>query len=130
MSAGNAIRKVSGRKLPVRSTGVEQPKRILDPSQGIYGRWFTGGVANTAYNCIDRHMERGRGEQPAVIYDSPVTGQQRIYTYADLLHEVSTLAGVLREAGVEKGDRVILYMPMIAEAQISMLACARMGAIH
>jgi len=109
---------------------IEQPKRILDPSQGIYGRWFTGGVANTAYNCIDRHVERGRGEQPAVIYDSPVTGQQRIYTYADLLHEVSTLAGVLREAGVEKGDRVILYMPMIAEALISMLACARIGAIH
>ena len=109
---------------------IEQPKKIFDASQGVYGRWFTGGVCNTAYNCIDRHVERGRADQPAVIYDSPVTGQKRIYTYAELLDEVRTLAGVLREAGVAKGDRVILYMPMIAESLIGMLACARIGAIH
>ncbi len=109
---------------------IEQPKKIFDPSQGVYGRWFTGGVTNTAYNCLDRHVERGRGDQAAVIYDSPVTGQKRTYTYAQLLDEVKTLAGVLLEAGVEKGDRVILYMPMIPEALIGMLACARIGAIH
>ncbi len=109
---------------------VEQPKRIFDASQGIYGRWFPGGVANTAYNCLDRHVKGGRADQPAVIYDSPVTGQKRVYTYAELLDEVETLGGVLLEAGVEKGDRVILYMPMIPEALIAMLACARIGAIH
>ena len=109
---------------------VEQPKRIFDEAQGIYGRWFTGGVANTAYNCLDRHVERGRGEQAAVIYDSPVTGQKKILTYAALLREVAALGGILREMGVEKGDRVIIYMPMIPEAAIAMLACARIGAIH
>ena len=109
---------------------IEQPKKIFDPSQGVYGRWFTGGVTNTAYNCLDRHVERGRADQPAMIYDSPVTGQKRIYTYAQLLDEVKTLAGVLLEAGVGKGDRVILYLPMISEALIGMLACARIGAIH
>ncbi len=86
---------------------IEQPKKIFDPSQGVYGHWFTGGVTNTAYNCLDRHVERGRGAQPAMIYDSPVTGQKRIYSYAELLDEVKTFAGVLLEAGVEKGDRVI-----------------------
>ncbi len=96
----------------------------------MYGRWFTGGVANTAYNCIDRHVERGRGEQAAVIYDSPVTGQKKVFTYSALLQEVATFAGVLQEMGVGKGDRVIVYMPMIPEALFAMLACARIGAIH
>ncbi|MGO8953353.1 MAG: propionyl-CoA synthetase [Rhodomicrobium sp.] len=109
---------------------IVEPKRIFDASQGIYGRWFTGGVANTCYNCVDRHVERGRGDQPAVIYDSPVTGQKRTYTYAGLLTEVATFAGVLQEMGVQKGDRVIVYMPMIPEALIAMLACARIGAVH
>jgi propionyl-CoA synthetase len=109
---------------------IEQPKKIFDPTQGVYGRWFTGGITNTAYNCLDRHVERGRASQPAMIYDSPVTGQKRIYTYAELLDEVRTLAGVLLEAGVGKGDRVLLYLPMIPEALIGMLACARIGAIH
>jgi propionyl-CoA synthetase len=109
---------------------IEQPKRIFDESQGIYGRWFTGGVTNTAYNCLDRHVESGRAAQPAVIYDSPVTGQKRVFTYADLLGEVAAFAGVLLEMGVSKGDRVIIYMPMIPEALIAMLACARIGAIH
>jgi propionyl-CoA synthetase len=108
----------------------EQPTKIFDATQGVYGRWFTGGVSNTAYNCLDRHVANGRGDQAAMIFDSPVTGQKRIYTYAELLDEVETFGGVLLEAGVEKGDRVILYMPMIAEALIAMLACARIGAIH
>ncbi len=109
---------------------IVQPKRIFDAAQGIYGRWFAGGVTNTAYNCLDRHVERGRGAQAALIYDSPVTGQKRIYTYAELLEEVATFAGVLVELGVQKSDRVIVYMPMIPEAVIAMLACARIGAIH
>jgi propionyl-CoA synthetase len=109
---------------------IEPPKQIFDPSQGVYGRWFAGGVANTCYNCLDRHVERGRGAQTAIIYDSPVTGQQRSIGYAELLEEVAAFAGVLLEMGVQKGDRVILYMPMIPEAIIAMLACARIGAIH
>jgi len=108
----------------------EQPKKIFDANEGVYGRWFTGGVTNTAYNAIDRHVKNGRADQPAIIYDSPVTGQVRILTYADLLTEVTTFAGVLKEKGIGKGDRVIVYMPMIAEALIAMLACARIGAIH
>jgi propionyl-CoA synthetase len=108
----------------------EQPKRIFDASQGVYGRWFTGGIANTAYNCLDRHVERGRGAQPALIYESPVTGQKQVLTYAQLLDEVATFAGVLLERGVQKGDRVIVYMPMVPEALIAMLACARIGAVH
>jgi propionyl-CoA synthetase len=109
---------------------IEPPRKIFDASQGIYGRWFTGGVTNTAYNCLDRHAAGGRAEQAAVIYDSPVTGQKRIYTYAALLEEVAAFAGVLLELGIQKGDRVIVYMPMIPEAVIAMLACARIGAIH
>jgi propionyl-CoA synthetase len=109
---------------------IEPPKHIFDASQGVYGRWFTGGVTNTAYNCLDRHVERGRGGQAALIYDSPVTGQKRVYTYWQLLDEVAAFAGILLEFGVDKGDRVILYMPMIPEALIAMLACARIGAIH
>jgi propionyl-CoA synthetase len=93
-------------------------------------RWFVGGEFNTCYNAIDRHVESGRGEQAAIIYDSPVTGQQHTFTYNELLDEVSRFAGVLAKHGVNKGDRVIIYMPMIPEAAIAMLACARIGAIH
>lgn len=109
---------------------IEQPKRIFDATQGIYGRWFMGGVANTAYNCLDRHFLRGRGGQPAIVYDSPVTGQKRVISYGELLNEVAAFAGVLLEMGIEKGDRVIIYMPMIPETLVAMLACARIGAIH
>jgi propionyl-CoA synthetase len=109
---------------------IVEPKHIFDASQGVYGRWFAGGVANTAYNCLDRHVERGRGGQAALIYDSPVTGQKKVFRYTDLLAEVAAFAGVLLEMGTQKGDRVILYMPMIPEALIAMLACARIGAIH
>ena len=104
--------------------------RVLDPYAGQYGRWFPGAECNTAYNCLDRHVEAGHGARRAMIYDSPVTGQQRFYTYAELTHEVATLAAVLTNLGVKKGDRVIVYMPMIPEAVMAMLACARIGAIH
>jgi propionyl-CoA synthetase len=104
--------------------------KVFDPYMGEYGRWFVGAQCNTAYNCLDRHVESGRGEQKALIYDSPVTGTKRAYTYAELTNEVATLAGVLKDLGVEKGDRVIIYMPMVPEAVMAMLACARIGAIH
>ena len=82
---------------------IEQPKRIFDAAQGIYGRWFTGGVANTCYNCLDRHVERGRGAQPAVIYDSPVTGQKKIFTYAEMLDEVASICRRPAGDGHSKG---------------------------
>src|SRR6476469_5485777 len=108
----------------------EPAKRVFDKDAGVYGRWFTGAVCNTCYNAIDRHVERGRGNQPAIIYDSPVTNTKRAITYAELQREVSTLAAVLADFGVAKGDRVILYMPMVPEALFAMYACARIGAIH
>ncbi len=108
----------------------EPAKKIFDKDAGVYGRWFTGAVCNTCYNAIDRHVERGRGAQPAIIYDSPVTNTKRVITYAELLDEVKTLAAVLQDFGVTKGDRVILYMPMVPEALFAMYACARIGAIH
>ena len=104
--------------------------KVFDPYAGQYGRWFTGGLTNTCYNCIDRHVEKGRGSSRALIYDSPVSGQTRIFTYSDLQHEVATLAGVLLDIGVAKGDRVVISMPMIPEAVFAMLACARIGAVH
>ncbi|MEM7776173.1 MAG: propionyl-CoA synthetase [Pseudomonadota bacterium] len=104
--------------------------QVYDPYAGHYGRWFSGAECNTAYNCLDRHVELGRGDQLALIYDSPVTGETRRYTYAELTNEVATLAGLLKDLGVDKGDRVIIYMPMIPEAAMAMLACARIGAIH
>jgi propionyl-CoA synthetase len=108
----------------------EKPAKVFDPSAGVYGRWYVGAVCNTCFNALDRHVLRGRGTQAAVIYDSPVTGEKRTLTYAQLLDEVKTLAGVLVDLGVERGDRVILYMPMVPEALVAMLACARIGAVH
>jgi propionyl-CoA synthetase len=103
---------------------------VLDDSSAPFYEWFTGGEINTCYNAIDRHCAAGRGDQTALIYDSPVTEQVRTYSYDELLDQVSRFAGALRGRGVGKGDRVIVYMPMIPEAVISMLACARIGAIH
>ena len=103
--------------------------KIFDPDMGVYGRWFVGAQCNTCYNCLDRHVP-ARGDQPALIYDSPLAGTQRLYSYRELCDEVALFAGVLRDLGVEKGDRVIIYMPMVPEAAIAMLACARLGAIH
>jgi propionyl-CoA synthetase len=108
----------------------EPPARAFDPSLGVYGRWFPDGVTNVCHNAVDRHVAAGRGPQPAIYYDSPVAGAKRTVTYAELHTEVATLAGMLRGLGVEKGDRVVIYMPMIPEAVFAMLACARIGAIH
>ena len=104
--------------------------KVLDPYAGQYGRWFVGAECNTAYNCLDRHVEAGHGARTALIYDSPVTGTKQSYTYAQLTEDVAALAAVLLDVGVRKGDRVIVYMPMIAEAVMAMLACARIGAVH
>ncbi len=109
---------------------IKPPQTILDSNAGVYGRWFPDATCNTCYNALDRHADGGRGAQTALIYDSPITGAKATWTFAELRDEVSTLAAVLRDLGVEKGDRVIVYMPMIAEAVMAMLACARIGAIH
>jgi propionyl-CoA synthetase len=108
----------------------EKPKTVFDPDMGIYGRWFPGGVCNTCLNAVDRNVDAGRGEQIAIIYDSPLAGEKRTITYHRLLTETQVLGGMLRDLGVAKGDRVIIYMPMVPEAVIAMLACARIGAVH
>jgi propionyl-CoA synthetase len=105
-------------------------EKIFDPSLGAFGQWFAGGMLNTCYNCLDRHVEAGRGNQPALIHDSPMTGTVTTFTYADLLARTEKLAGALAALGVTKGDRVVIYMPMVPEAAIAMLATARLGAIH
>jgi propionyl-CoA synthetase len=105
-------------------------KRVLDDSKAPFYQWFEGGEINTCYNALDRHCESGRGGQAALIYDSPVTGQVKTYSYDELRDETARCAGALVKQGVGKGDRVIVYMPMIPEAVIAMLACARIGAIH
>ncbi|MDH6234219.1 propionyl-CoA synthetase [Mesorhizobium soli] len=104
--------------------------KVFDPDSGVYGRWFTGAECNSCHNAIDRHVASGRAGQIALIYDSPTTGRQQKFTYAELLAEVTALAAVLQDQGVQKGDRVIIYMPMVPEAAFAMLACARLGAIH
>ena len=109
---------------------VKPATTVFEPDAGVYGRWFGGAICNTCFNCVDRHVQGGRGDQPALIYDSPITGNQKTYTYSELLEEVAVLGAVLQDHGVERGDRVIVYMPMIPEAAFSMLACARIGAIH
>src|ERR1700681_2056663 len=109
---------------------VEPARQAFDPKAGVYGRWFVGAVCNTCWNAVDRHVHDGRGSQPAIIYDSPLGGANRTITYDRLLTEVQVLAAILRDLGVRQGDRVILYMPMVPEAVIAMLACARIGAVH
>ena len=103
---------------------------VFNPDQGPYGRWFVGATTNTCHNCLDRHVEGGRADQAALIYDSPITGAKRTFSYAELLAEVKAMAAVLEDCGLKKGDRVIIYMPMIPEAVMAMLACARLGAVH
>ncbi len=103
----------------------QQPQRARDGES-----WFPDGLLNSCHNAVDRHVAAGRGEQPALIYDSPVTGTVRRFSYGELRDEVARTAGMLAEAGVEMGDRVIIYMPMVPEAVLAMLACARIGAIH
>ena len=104
--------------------------KVLDDSNKPFYRWFAGAECNTCYNALDRHVEQGRGDQASLIYDSPVTGSQKTYSYSELLDTVAKFAGVLKTQDVGKGDRVIIYMPMVAEAAIAMLACARLGAVH
>ena len=109
---------------------ITPPPRVLDDGQPPFYRWFTGGTLNTCFNALDRHVAAGRGAQAALHYDSPVTGARRTLTYAALLDEVARFGGVLRSLGVERGDRVVIYMPMVPEAVVAMLACARIGAVH
>ncbi|AVT83378.1 propionyl-CoA synthetase [Rhodopseudomonas palustris] len=109
---------------------IEPPTKVFDPSLGLYGRWFPGAKVNTCYNALDRHVAGGRADQLALIHDSPLTGTVSKYTYAEMLREVQTLAAIMQDFGVQKGDRVILYMPMVPESMVAMLACARIGAVH
>ena len=111
-------------------TWTHEPTRVLDDTRPPFYRWFPDGELNTCANALDRHVEQGRGDQAALIYDSPVTGTQRTYTYRELLDHTARFAGVLRGLGVGKGDRVVIYLPMVPEAVIAMLACARLGAVH
>jgi propionyl-CoA synthetase len=104
--------------------------RLLDDSRPPFYRWFEGGALNTCYNCLDRHVAEGRGQQTALIYDSAMAGQVRSFSYNELTDRVARFAGALADQGVGKGDRVIIYMPMVPEAVIAMLACARLGAVH
>src|SRR3546814_3172514 len=107
--------------------------RISDWSSDVCSsdlcRWFVGAETNTCFNAVDRHVEEGRADQAAIIYDSPITGTKRTLTYRELQDETARFAGVLKELGVGKGDRVIIYMPMVPEAAVAMLGCARIGAV-
>jgi propionyl-CoA synthetase len=109
---------------------ISPPSRIFDEQAGVYGRWFPDAKVNACFNALDRQVAAGRGDQVAILYDSPVTSTKRRITYGELLAEVETLAAVLEDFGVGAGDRVIIYMPMIPEALVGMLACARIGAVH
>ena len=108
----------------------QAPNLVLDASNPPFYRWLSDGVMNTCFNALDRHVAGGRGDQAALIYDSPVTGGTRRYSYAELLDEVARFAGVLTGLGVSRGDRVVIYLPMIPQALVAMLACARIGAVH
>jgi len=109
---------------------IEKWDRVLDDRDAPWYRWFAGGVMNTCYNAVDRHVKDGRGDQAAIIYDSPVTDTVSHMSYRELQDVVAKTAGALAARGVAKGDRVIIYMPMVPQALVAMLACARLGAIH
>ncbi|GAA3039239.1 propionyl-CoA synthetase [Streptosporangium longisporum] len=111
-------------------TWIRPPREVLDAGAPPFYRWFPDGELNTCHNALDRHVEAGHGDRLALVYDSPVTGTGRSYTYAGLREEVARFAGALRSLGVEQGDRVVVYMPMVPEAVVAMLACARLGAVH
>ena len=116
-----------------QSSGIDwitPPAAAFDPAMGAFGQWFPGGTLNISANCLDRHVHAGRGAQPALIWDSPVTGQVQTFTYSQLLDRTARVAGALAALGITAGDRVVIYMPMVPEAVIAMLACARLGAIH
>ena len=107
-----------------------KPKQILDDSRAPIYRWYPDAILNTCYNALDRHVIAGRADEPALVFHSAITGERRTYSYAQLLDEVARLGGALRELGVVAGDRVVIYLPMVPEAAIAMLACARIGAVH
>jgi len=109
---------------------ITPPARVLDADAAPLYRWFTGGELNTCHNALDRHADGGRADQPALIHDSPVTDTVTVFTYGELREQVSRLAGALRNLGVHHGERVVIYMPMVPEAVMAMLACARLGAVH
>ena len=104
--------------------------KVLDDSNVPFYRWFTGGMINTCYNALDRHVENGRADQPALIYDSSVTDTIKTFTYRELRDKTAAFAGALAALGVGKGDRVLIYMPMVPQAVVAMLGCARLGAVH
>ena len=108
----------------------KKPTKILNSNNPPFYKWFEDGVTNTCYNALDLHIDKGKGEKIAIIYDSPITGVKKNISYNELKKKVSLFAGALKKQGVNKGDRVIIYMPMIPEAVIAMLACGRIGAIH
>ena len=108
----------------------KKPTKILNKSKSPFYKWFEDGVTNTCYNALDLHINNGLGDKIALIYDSPITGAKSKYTYSQLREKVSKFAWTLRNQKINKGDRVIIYMPMIPEAVIAMLACSRIGAIH
>ncbi|KQV72977.1 propionyl-CoA synthetase [Rhizobium sp. Root1220] len=118
------------RKAAQEITWFKQPEHVFSADDGPYGRWFVGGETNTCYNCLDRHVAAGRGSDRAIIYDSPITATKSVFTYDEALEKVNAIAATLRQYGIAKGDRVIIYMPMVPEAILSMLACARIGAVH
>ena len=107
----------------------EPTKALSDENAPLY-EWFKDGQINTCYNAVDRHVKAGNGDRVAIIYDSPITGTQKKITYAELQTLTANLGGALEARGVTKGDRVIIYMPMVSEAIIAMLACSRIGAVH
>ncbi|MEL6198022.1 MAG: AMP-binding protein, partial [Pseudomonadota bacterium] len=109
---------------------TKKPSRALDDSAAPFYRWFADGTCNTCWNAVDRHVEAGHGQRTAIIYDSPITGTKQKISYVELRARIATLAGALAAKGVGKGDRVIIYMPMVPEALVAMLACARLGAVH
>ena len=108
----------------------KKPTKILNKSNPPFYKWYEDGATNTCYNALDIHIDQGNGEKIALIYDSPITGNKSKFTYKELQSKVSKFAGALKDQGVNKGDRVIIYMPMIPEAVVAMLACGRIGAIH
>ncbi|HEU5095896.1 MAG TPA: AMP-binding protein, partial [Reyranella sp.] len=140
MASGDRYRAVHARSLKEpegfwaeQAEAIDWTKRwdkVLDPSRAPFYRWYAGGELNACYNALDRHVERGRADQTALIYDSPVTNSKKSFTYRELRDHVARLAGAIAAQGVGKGDRVIIYMPMIPEAVMAMLACARLGAVH
>src|SRR3954447_15253953 len=109
---------------------IKKPSRVLDDEHPPFYRWFPDATLNTCYNALDRHVVRGHGDRTGLVYDSAVTGTKQSFSYARLLERTAAVAGALRGFGVGKGDRVVIYMPMIPEAVIAMLACARLGAVH